>query len=706
MATEVKFQCSTFLNKLDNKPRYWGGAWATMAERLMTHKERAEKDGPLWSPALYKGTATRGNSGVEALTAAVGDLDGGCTYDDIEAPLADYEHVVHSTFSHTADKAKFRVVIPFVKPVPAGDWPDLKARIDEHVFKGLNDPGTCDQSRIYYSPSCLPGAPRFTKYHEGALLDPYTLPPATAYIPPNGGGEHAGPATEAKMQLGKTALDFVANGAPLGEQRRRALAAARNYLSAGYSVEDTAAALWRGLQASVQDPDRGPWTYDDALFMAQNLDSSEAPPLDVIAGPVAPRAEMRKEGLGYRFDYPTAGVSIVINHIRRSSSEFKGEIRITANIPSIPHKIHWASLNLSSTSARSTLARHLTKRADVMDWDDVLEDICDKVATLEREGQPFMELCDLPQEAHSPWLIENFIPRGETTTIFGEGGSGKSMLALALAISVHVNVQMVPGFSPVQQGNVLYLDWETNNLRITRRARTLARAVDEMALPNIGYRRCTLPMAEQLEEVLKRCQEKNIILVIVDSVEMAMAGTRENGGDANDAILRLHTALRALNVSVLLVDHVSKNGAKEGGKRNPYGGIFKTNLARMEYELRKADNSESGMLRMGLFNTKRNDDGVLFPPVALALKFELGMAQYVTEERPIQTPADDAKHALRIADRLRYSDLTIKQLADQLGIAEKTIGTTLGRMAEARQVEKVAKIGKADLWGIKRTPTN
>jgi hypothetical protein len=37
----------------------------------------------------------------------------------------------------------------------------------------------------------------------------------------------------------------VANGAPIGQQRLRALAAARNYLSAGHSVEDTARDLAR-----------------------------------------------------------------------------------------------------------------------------------------------------------------------------------------------------------------------------------------------------------------------------------------------------------------------------------------------------------------------------------------------------------------------------------------------------------------------------
>ncbi len=80
------------------------------------------------------------------------------------------------------------------------------------------------------------------------------------------------------LPLSKAALEFVANGAPIGQQRDRAIKAARSYLGAGYSVQDAAAAIWRGLQASpVGDPSK-PWTYQDAIDIAQDLASRPAPP--------------------------------------------------------------------------------------------------------------------------------------------------------------------------------------------------------------------------------------------------------------------------------------------------------------------------------------------------------------------------------------------------------------------------------------------
>lgn len=82
-----------------------------------------------------------------------------------------------------------------------------------------------------------------------------------------------------QVPLGKAALYFVAHGAPHGKQRMEAVAAARNYLSAGCTVEDTASALWRGFQQCDQDP-ADPWTFEDALAIAKDLAQRPAPALE------------------------------------------------------------------------------------------------------------------------------------------------------------------------------------------------------------------------------------------------------------------------------------------------------------------------------------------------------------------------------------------------------------------------------------------
>lgn len=91
----------------------------------------------------------------------------------------------------------------------------------------------------------------------------------------------------ATMPLGKEALDFVANGAPIGDQRNRAVKAARNYLSAGKTVDETGDAIWRGLQQSPWRVDE-PWTYDEVLAIVEDLASKPAPPPPPLRYPMVP----------------------------------------------------------------------------------------------------------------------------------------------------------------------------------------------------------------------------------------------------------------------------------------------------------------------------------------------------------------------------------------------------------------------------------
>lgn len=81
-----------------------------------------------------------------------------------------------------------------------------------------------------------------------------------------------------RLPVGRRTLAFIAQGAPIGEQRLRAVAAARNLLSAGYSIEAAAEAIWQGLKASDWAPARGPWTEEDALKIVADLARKPAPP--------------------------------------------------------------------------------------------------------------------------------------------------------------------------------------------------------------------------------------------------------------------------------------------------------------------------------------------------------------------------------------------------------------------------------------------
>jgi P4 family phage/plasmid primase-like protien len=292
-ATALRTHYVTFKHKQDNVPEPHESSWAEFCAMLMAHRERASKDGPAFSPAIYRPKTTRGNENVESITMAVADLDEGFDWEVVKANLEGLEWIGWSTHSYTPENGKCRVAIPFAEPVPAAEWPELWQRINHGLFDGKMDQQRKDQAGIYYLPSHPPNSIYFTEHHEGAPLDPYSLEmvPESATPAANGAAGHAG----AIPRIGREAADFIAFGAELGQQRGRALAAGRNLLAAGYTVGQVAEKLMQGFRNSPSDPAKEPWTEANALQIAQSLaDSKPTPPRELEGIDLAPVLGVRR----------------------------------------------------------------------------------------------------------------------------------------------------------------------------------------------------------------------------------------------------------------------------------------------------------------------------------------------------------------------------------------------------------------------------
>lgn len=254
--------------------------WNQLVLLLSMHERTGDKDGQGWSPLLYKAGTTRANVNVVGQTCAVADFEH-LTADDgqaIQQHLASLNlaFCIYSTYQCTADDYRIRVVIPFTRTVKSNETFDVWQRVNEHIWLGRNDPQTKDASRMFYRPACPPDAVPFAEHHDGLALDPDKLPAATYAAQ-----EHRNGTTSrgAISHLGYETYRFITFGAEIGHQRGAALAATRNCLAAGHSIEETAGLVWRGLQVSPQGDDEDPWTYEHALALAEDLASREPTPL-------------------------------------------------------------------------------------------------------------------------------------------------------------------------------------------------------------------------------------------------------------------------------------------------------------------------------------------------------------------------------------------------------------------------------------------
>lgn len=171
----------TFTSKDDTQPSALVLDWPRFVRGMCRHLERENKDGPAFSPVTYREGTTRGKANVETVHALVLDIDHAG-----EPPwqlLERWAYVGHTTFQHTPEAPRWRVVIPLARPVSGADWPNVWLRASSY-FGGCLDPATKDSSRIFFFPSCRPGAPHLVRQQHGELLDPDELPEVPVYAPP------------------------------------------------------------------------------------------------------------------------------------------------------------------------------------------------------------------------------------------------------------------------------------------------------------------------------------------------------------------------------------------------------------------------------------------------------------------------------------------------------------------------------------------
>jgi hypothetical protein len=385
----------------------------------------------------------------------------------------------------------------------------------------------------------------------------------------------------------------------------------------------------------------------------------------------------------YSYVWRQENIQILVDHIAESSKgELSGEINIKTAAPGKAPHIHWARLNLTSTTARNAVNKACSERVPELDWPAIIEQACVLTMARHREGEPVLDLGDEPEYQPRRYRVYPLILEGEPNLIYAPGKTGKSYLALFLACLVQYNIIGLNNWTP-DSGNALILDYETNYRSYKQRTwavkQGLGLDIPFDAQEKIKYRRCYQPLASEIATIRKYIIEHKINLVIVDSAGYA------SGGDPNEAAIALayYAALNSLKITSLTLDHVSKNSF---GEKTPFGSVYKTNSARNVWELQK--NQEAAQLEydLGLYHRAMND-GMLQKPIGYHVKFtnnDDGQAlKVVFSQSNIEDNAELAKK-LPIKDQvinvLRRQHLSNKEIHDALpDINPDSIDVTLTR---------------------------
>jgi len=155
----------------DNRPshvRNW--SFSTLCDALSKPRARPDdkKKLPLWSPTLFKAGAIRRKENVQVLSCLVLDHDDGETIESACKKWEKYTYILHTSYQHTDQAHRFRLVFPFQTPVDGKHWPAVWRWAE--VMSGKTIDISCkNQDRLYFLP-CVGEDFRFI-VNEAKLLD-------------------------------------------------------------------------------------------------------------------------------------------------------------------------------------------------------------------------------------------------------------------------------------------------------------------------------------------------------------------------------------------------------------------------------------------------------------------------------------------------------------------------------------------------------
>ena len=303
------------------------------------------------------------------------------------------------------------------------------------------------------------------------------------------------------------------------------------------------------------------------------------------------------------------GIKMTVRKISdKSTTGLSGEVLIEY----LPSKIMGTNLgnhlmirkiNLTSQQSLNTIIKALKEMTDdyfEIDWSRIMEQLVVNVSKYKGGNFESIKIGNIPVINEEKHYVFPFIRKNAINIIYGAGGSGKSYLSVFLGLLVQSG-KSYAGLNP-DQGNVLYLDWESEEQDLNERLKGIKEGM-AIAHPSIKeteflYYRCKDKFVNEEDTIADMIVENDIKLIIVDSFGGALAGEINDA----DASMQLANSLRSLGVTVLGIDHVSKSNSD-----SPIGTVYKVNLARNLWSVNSRLDEIKNEMEVVLKHTKTNN---------------------------------------------------------------------------------------------------
>lgn len=404
-------------------------------------------------------------------------------------------------------------------------------------------------------------------------------------------------------------------------------------------------------------------------------------------------AEVHVERLAetrFTLEYLTEGVVVLVDRLRDHSDGLRAELSI---MDSTGRLLHFGAYNLLAGTWRKGVAQACAQQLQAH-WSELLDDLCVRVVRAWRKPPEPVLLSELEAvQEEDVYHLYPLLVRGAPTVLYGDGGTGKSLVSLAAAVQMATGSTILPGMRLVGGPRpVLYLDWEDGASEHRRRLDAILRGAGLSHPVDIFYMRMHAPLQDAEDDVEAVVRERGVHGVVVDS--LALAAGQDPWSDA--ATLGVYRVLRRLGVTSLVVAHVAKadlRDSRPGDGKRPYGTVYVRNAARAAWQVDQGQ-AQDGAAAVLLRHQKANR-GTRLPSIPYLVRFSGGirferLSWAQVSEAGLGEVLPQAEYVLGLLQAARRP-LSTAELAEQMGVEPNQLRPVLNRLRARGLVVSVSQ---------------
>ena len=203
--------------------------------------------------------------------------------------------------------------------------------------------------------------------------------------------------------------------------------------------------------------------------------------------------------------------------------------------------------------------------------------------------------CDtLPFQPSVEWCVETLIAQEAGTIVAGQPGVSKTIHAAYLAICVALGLDF-GSFHVPKVRNVLYIDYDSSYAQLRPLFEAISAGVGHAGIPenvffyfpgdpNCQFDDGTSPptfLGDLGEAIVATVKERQIGLIIIDSLMQTMSGDPSSASDAITTLRRGLSPALQHGAAVLVIDHTTKGVVGSANVPTPFGSQLKRAWSRI-----------------------------------------------------------------------------------------------------------------------------